>query len=211
MSSAPDDSPQPASAQPPPANWYPDPSAAGQLRYWDGARWTDHVSSAQAPPPSGSEAPSESEAPSGSDPPGAYDPSDTPGGEASRSSVESQAGAINAPLADYSGPPVLVSTMNDVPGYDITDVHGEVFGLVVRSRNMFSNIGAGFRTMFGGEARGYTKLLSDSRQEAVARLKDATHQAGGNAVIAMRFDANELADVMSEVAAYGTAVTIRKA
>lgn len=75
---------------------------------------------------------------------------------------------------------------------------------------MFSNIGAGFRTMFGGEARGYTKLLSDSRQEAVARLKRATHEVGGNAVIAMRFDANELADVMSEVAAYGTAVTIRK-
>jgi uncharacterized protein YbjQ (UPF0145 family) len=155
--------------------------------------------------------------------PGEPDAPGTAGGEArssvatgtaqgeARSSVESQAGAINAPLADYSGPPILVSTMNDVPGYEVTEVHGEVFGLVVRSRNMFSNIGAGFRTMFGGEARGYTKLLSDSRQEAVARLKDATHEAGGNAVIAMRFDANELADVMSEVAAYGTAVTIRKA
>jgi uncharacterized protein YbjQ (UPF0145 family) len=128
-----------------------------------------------------------------------------------RSSVEPKAGAINAPLDDYSGPPILVSTMNDVPGYEITEVHGEVFGLVVRSRNMFSNIGAGLRTMFGGEARGYTKLLSDSRQEAVARLKHATQQVGGNAVIAMRFDANELADVMSEVAAYGTAVTIRRA
>jgi uncharacterized protein YbjQ (UPF0145 family) len=190
MSTPPDD-PQPVPAAPsgdrPPANWYPDPSAPGKLRYWDGSRWTEHVSSAEA------------------------SAADGPGAPVTTSPVESQPGAINAPLIDYSGPPILVSTMNDVPGYEITQVHGEVFGLVVRSRNMFSNIGAGFRTMFGGEARGYTKLLSDSRQEAVARLKHATHEAGGNAVIAMRFDANELADVMSEVAAYGTAVTIQKA
>ncbi|MDQ6749826.1 MAG: heavy metal-binding domain-containing protein [Actinomycetota bacterium] len=182
----PPQAPQPPSGESPPANWYSDPNAAGQLRYWDGTRWTEHVSSAQAPTGGG------------------------PGGPAGPSPVESQPGAINAPLADYSGPPILVSTMNDVPGHEITEVHGEVFGLVVRSRNMFSNIGAGFRTMFGGEARGYTKLLSDSRQEAVARLKHATHEVGGNAVIAMRFDANEIADVMSEVAAYGTAVTMHK-
>jgi uncharacterized protein YbjQ (UPF0145 family) len=124
--------------------------------------------------------------------------------------VESQPGAVNAPLATYSGPPILLTTMNDVPGYRVTEVHGEVFGLVVRSRNVFSNVGASFRTVFGGEARGYTQLLADSRQEAQARLMQATHDRGGNAVIAMRFDANEIANMMSEIVAYGTAVTIEK-
>jgi uncharacterized protein YbjQ (UPF0145 family) len=104
---------------------------------------------------------------------------------------------------------ILISTMNDVPGYEITEVHGEVFGLIVRARNAFSNIGAGFRTLVGGEARGYTKLLSDSRMQAQERLEEAARERGANAVIAMRFDCNEIGDIMSEVAAYGTAVTIR--
>ena len=106
---------------------------------------------------------------------------------------------------------ILISTMNDVPGYDIVEVHGEVYGLIVRARNAFANIGAGLRTLVGGEARGYTKLLADSRDEAVARLKEAAAAKGANAVIAMRFDCNEIGDIMSEVAAYGTAVTVRKA
>jgi uncharacterized protein YbjQ (UPF0145 family) len=104
---------------------------------------------------------------------------------------------------------ILISTMNDVPGYEITEVHGEVFGVIVRARNAFSNIGAGFRTLVGGEAKGYTKLLTDSRIHAQERLEEAARQKGGNAVIAMRFDCNEIGDIMSEVAAYGTAVTIR--
>ena len=104
---------------------------------------------------------------------------------------------------------ILISTMNDVPGYEITEVHGEVFGLIVRARNAFSNIGAGFRTLVGGEAKGYTKLLTDSRLHAQERLEEAARGKGANAVIAMRFDCNEIGDIMSEVAAYGTAVTIR--
>jgi uncharacterized protein YbjQ (UPF0145 family) len=104
---------------------------------------------------------------------------------------------------------ILISTMNDVPGYEITEVHGEVFGVIVRARNAFSNIGAGFRTLVGGEAKGYTKLLTDSRIHAQERLEEAAREKGGNAVIAMRFDCNEIGDIMSEVAAYGTAVTIR--
>lgn len=104
---------------------------------------------------------------------------------------------------------LLVTTMNDVPGYEVVGVYGEVFGLVARARNVFSNIGAGLRTITGGEAKGYTKLLSDSRDQAVQRLRDAATQRGANAVIAMRFDCNEIADMISEVAAYGTAVVIR--
>ena len=105
---------------------------------------------------------------------------------------------------------ILISTMNDVPGYEVTAVYGEVYGLVVRARNVFSNVGASFRTIVGGEAKGYTKLLSDSRDEAIVRLTDAARAKGANAVLAMRFDCNEIAGVMSEVAAYGTAVTIAR-
>ena len=57
---------------------------------------------------------------------------------------------------------------------------------------------------------GYTKLLAESREHAVDRMKEAAQAKGGNAVIAMRFDCNEIADIMSEVAAYGTAVTVKK-
>jgi uncharacterized protein YbjQ (UPF0145 family) len=105
---------------------------------------------------------------------------------------------------------VLVSTMNDMPGYEVVEVYGEVFGLIVRSRNLFSNIGAGFRTIFGGEVKGYTSLLSDSREHALARLRDAAASKGANAVLAMRFDSGDIGNVMNEVAAYGTAVKIQK-
>jgi uncharacterized protein YbjQ (UPF0145 family) len=105
---------------------------------------------------------------------------------------------------------MIVSTMNDLPGYRVVEVHGEVFGLIVRARNVFSNIGAGLRTVVGGEARGYTKLLGDSREQAVERLCDAARERGANAILAMRFDCNEIGDVMSEVAAYGTAVTVER-
>lgn len=106
---------------------------------------------------------------------------------------------------------VIITTMNDLPGYEVVDVYGEVFGLVVRARNIGSNIGAAFRTIAGGEVKGYTKLLADSRNQAVERLKGAARERGGNAVIAMRFDCNDIGNVMSEVAAYGTAVTVRRA
>ncbi len=105
---------------------------------------------------------------------------------------------------------ILIVTMNDVPGYEITQVHGEICGLIVRARNVFSNVGASMRTVFGGEARGYTQLLMDSRNEAIERLREAAREQGANAVVAMRFDCNEIAGVMSEVAAYGTAVTLAR-
>ncbi|MDX6719652.1 MAG: hypothetical protein QOJ63_1906 [Solirubrobacteraceae bacterium] len=105
---------------------------------------------------------------------------------------------------------IIISTMNDLPGYEVVEVHGEVYGLIVRARNAFSNIGAGFRTIVGGEAKGYTRLLSESRDQAIERLSEAAGEKGANAILAMRFDCNEIGDIMSEVAAYGTAVTVRK-
>jgi uncharacterized protein YbjQ (UPF0145 family) len=106
--------------------------------------------------------------------------------------------------------PVLVVTMNDIPGYRIDEVHGDVFGLIVRARNVFSNMGASVRTLVGGEVGGYTKLLADSRIQARERMMAEARNLGANAVVAMRFDCNEIGDVMSEVAAYGTAVTVTK-
>jgi uncharacterized protein YbjQ (UPF0145 family) len=103
--------------------------------------------------------------------------------------------------------PVLIVTMNEIPGYRITQVHGDVFGLVVRARNVFSNVGAQLRTVAGGEVSGYTRLLTDSRNQARQRMWREARSRGANAVVAMRFDCNEIGDIMSEVAAYGTAVT----
>jgi uncharacterized protein YbjQ (UPF0145 family) len=105
---------------------------------------------------------------------------------------------------------IIVVTTNDLPGYEVVEVYGEVFGLIVRSRNIFSNIGANFRTIFGGEVKGYTALLSDSREHALQRLRDAVDAKGGNAVLAMRFDSGDIGGIMNEVAAYGTAVKVRK-
>src|SRR5437588_13066295 len=105
---------------------------------------------------------------------------------------------------------LIVTTMNDWRGYQVVQVYGEVFGLVVRARNIFSNIGASLRTLFGGEVGGYTRMLTDSRIQAIDRLKQAARDRGANAIIAMRFDCNELANLMSEVVAYGTAVSVRK-
>ena len=105
---------------------------------------------------------------------------------------------------------VIVATTNDLPGYEVVETYGEVFGLIVRSRNVFGNFGASLRTIFGGEVKGYTKLLSDSREHALARLRAAAAEKGANAVLAMRFDSGDIGQVMNEVAAYGTAVRVRK-
>jgi uncharacterized protein YbjQ (UPF0145 family) len=105
---------------------------------------------------------------------------------------------------------IIVSTMNDLPGYRVIEVHGEMCGLICRSRNVFSNIGAGLKSLVGGEVGAYTKLLIESREQAVERLCDAARSQGANAILAMRFDCNEIASSMSEVAAYGTAVTVER-
>jgi uncharacterized protein YbjQ (UPF0145 family)/ribosomal protein L40E len=104
--------------------------------------------------------------------------------------------------------PAFIVTMNEIPGYEITEVFGDVFGIVVRSRNYFSNLGAQFMAVAGGEIPGYTKLLTDSRNQARDRMWREARALGANAIVAMRFDCNEIGGIMSEVVAYGTAVTV---
>ena len=101
---------------------------------------------------------------------------------------------------------MLVVTTNDIPGWEIQRVCGEVFGLTVRSRNAFSQMGAGLKSMFGGELQGMTKNLTESRNEVMGRMLEAARARGGNAVIAMRFDTSEMGDTWTEICAYGTAV-----
>ena len=113
---------------------------------------------------------------------------------------------------DYSGGQepggaVLVSTMNDIPGYRVDRVLGEVFGLTVRARNVGSSVGSALKAIKGGELKGQTKMLVDSRQEAMGRLTEEAASRGGNAVLAMRFETSA-GDLGTEICAYGTACVI---
>ncbi|MFI6224447.1 YbjQ family protein [Nocardia salmonicida] len=105
--------------------------------------------------------------------------------------------------------PILVSTMNDVPGHEVVRVFGEVAGLTVRSLGIGNSFSAGFRSIGGGEVPEYTQLLYQARYEAIMRMCQHGMALGANAIIAMRFDCNGIAGSLSEVAAYGTAVVIR--
>ncbi len=105
---------------------------------------------------------------------------------------------------------MLISTMNDLPGYEVTDVLGEVFGLMVRSRNVGAQLGAALKSLAGGELKGMTKNLADSRIEAQSRMVTTAEEKGADAILAMRFDTSEMGVNWTEVCAYGTAVKIRK-
>lgn len=101
---------------------------------------------------------------------------------------------------------MIIVTSNEIPGFRIHGTYGEVFGLTVRSRNIGSNIGAGFKAMAGGELKGITTLLTECRQEALNRLATEAQQRGANAVVAFRFETTEYGGTGIEVCAYGTAV-----
>ncbi len=106
---------------------------------------------------------------------------------------------------------MIVTTMNDIPGYVIDEVYGEVMGLTVRSRNVGSQMGASLKSMLGGELKGMTKALVASRQEVMDRMVAEAEAKGGNAIVAMRFDTSEMGGMWTEICAYGTAVRARKA
>ena len=106
---------------------------------------------------------------------------------------------------------MIVTTMNDIPGYEIDEVYGEVMGLTVRSRNVGSQMGASLKSMLGGELKGMTKALVASRQEVMDRMVAEAEEKGANAIVAMRFDTSEMGGMWTEICAYGTAVRARKA
>ncbi|MEM0156564.1 MAG: heavy metal-binding domain-containing protein [Thermoplasmataceae archaeon] len=103
---------------------------------------------------------------------------------------------------------VVMVTTNYIPGKKITKVIGTIWGITVRSRGLGGNIVAGLRSLAGGEIKEYSKMLSDARNTAMQRLRDAAEQVGANAVIEMRFDSSDIGQVMTEIVAYGTAVVV---
>jgi uncharacterized protein YbjQ (UPF0145 family) len=105
---------------------------------------------------------------------------------------------------------VIITTMNDLPGYDIEEVLGEVFGLTVRARNLGSQLGASLKSLIGGELKGMTKMLAEGRMHAQDRLVEEAEAKGANAVIAFRFDTSELGTTWTEICAYGTAVRAKQ-
>lgn len=106
---------------------------------------------------------------------------------------------------------MLVVTTNDLPGYRVVKHLGMVRGLTVRSRSLVGNIGASIQILFGGNITLYTKLAETARQEAYERLIAHAEGMGANAILAMRYDANEIAAAVTEVLAYGTAVIVEPA
>lgn len=105
---------------------------------------------------------------------------------------------------------MLIATTNDLPGYRVDDVLGEVFGLTVRSRNVGAQFGAALKSLAGGELRGQTKLLAASRDQAIARMVEEAEAKGANAVLAFRFDTSEMGSTWTEICAYGTAVKVTR-
>lgn len=103
---------------------------------------------------------------------------------------------------------MLIVTTNDVPGHRIVRTLGLVRGITVRSRNIVSDAIGGLQSMMGGRVGAYVKLAETSRAEAYDELVQHAQQMGANAVIAMRYEANEIMEGVTEVLAYGTAVVI---
>ncbi|MGH8150913.1 MAG: YbjQ family protein [Steroidobacteraceae bacterium] len=105
---------------------------------------------------------------------------------------------------------MLVVTTENVPGYRVKEAKGQVFGVVVRSRGLGGNIMAGLRSLKGGEITEYTQLLEEARRHAVDRMARNASLMQADAVVMMRFDSAEIGQTMSEIVAYGTAVTLEK-
>jgi uncharacterized protein YbjQ (UPF0145 family) len=91
----------------------------------------------------------------------------------------------------------------------VLDEIGMVHGVVVRSRNIFTSIGADLQSLVGGELSGFTQLLEEARTMAVDRMIDAARDRGANAVIGMRFDTSDISNHAAELLAYGTAVLVQ--
>jgi len=106
---------------------------------------------------------------------------------------------------------MLVTTTENAPGFQVKQVLGHVFGVVVRSRSLVGNVAAGLRSLAGGEITEYTHLVEDARRHAIDRMIENARLMGANAVVMMRFDSSEIGQSMSEIVAYGTAVVLETA
>ena len=106
---------------------------------------------------------------------------------------------------------MLIATTENVAGHQIAETLGEVFGITVRSRGALPNMLAGLKTIIGGEITQYTSMLQTARQHAIDRMVEEARIRGADAIVMMRFDSGEIAQGITEIVAYGTAVKLRKA
>jgi uncharacterized protein YbjQ (UPF0145 family) len=104
----------------------------------------------------------------------------------------------------------FVTTAFELPGYRTTACLGVVRGITVRSRSIFGTIGAGLQTLVGGDITLFTNMCEKARHDAFALMLEHAAEVGANAVIGARYDANEVLDGVTEVLAYGTAVTVER-
>lgn len=104
---------------------------------------------------------------------------------------------------------MIVVTTENIANYEITEVLGPTFGVVVRARGIGGDIMASLKGIVGGEVKQYTQMIEDARRQAMDRMVQNAHAMGADAVIMMRFDSGEVAQNMSEIVAYGTAVKVR--
>lgn len=104
----------------------------------------------------------------------------------------------------------LVSSANFLPGYEIVEIKGFVYGLTVRARGVGGDIGAGIKGLFGGEIKQYVQMMEESREESIERCIGHAKQLGANAIISVRLDSDSISTNMQEVLAYGTAVVAKK-
>src|ERR1044071_4724806 len=116
---------------------------------------------------------------------------------------------IHSQAADI--PYAMTTTGFDLPGYRILASLGMVRGIVVRSRSVFGTIGAGLQTLVGGNITLFTELCEKTREESYELLLTHAAERGANAIVAMRYDANEVMQGVTEVLAYGTAVEVQRA
>ncbi len=106
--------------------------------------------------------------------------------------------------------PMMVTTATELPGYRIVRNIGIVRGIIVRSRSLLGSIGAGLQTIVGGNITLFTQLCEKTREDAYELLLQHAAEHGANAIIAMRYDATEVMQGVSEVLAYGTAVVVER-
>ncbi|MFH0827675.1 MAG: YbjQ family protein [Candidatus Omnitrophota bacterium] len=104
---------------------------------------------------------------------------------------------------------MILTNIETVPGKEIAEHYGLVCGSTVRAKNVFKDIGAGFKNIVGGEMKSYTALLEEARQQAISRMTEQAQQLGANAIINVRFSTSNIAQGASELYVYGTAVKVQ--
>ena len=111
---------------------------------------------------------------------------------------------------DASRPNLVVSTANHIDGYEVAETFGVVRGIVVRAASITQGLRGAFGQFFGGNIAAYEEVCEQARADAFKKMARQALEAGADGVIAMRYDATEFAEGVTEVLAYGTAVKLRR-